>query len=117
MFDPIDDLTTLEAMQAEEASGQSLMTLFDDAPKLRIQVAVAWLHARRTEPGLTYEEYAARTKPAEVYKFLIPKDDEAAPEVDERDPFRGEPAEGGEPEGPVREGEGAVLPPGGHRAE
>ncbi len=118
MFDPIDDLTTLEAMEVEEASGLSLMTLFDgDAPKLRVQAAVAWCHTRRTEEGLSYEAYVARTKPAEIYRFLVPKDDEAAPEVDERDPFRGEPAEAGDTEGPVREGEGEVLPAGGHRAE
>lgn len=89
---PMDQLTSFEVAMAERAAGIPLDALADESGtviKTPLWTALAWVHHKRSEPTLTYDQYAKRVRPDQVMDFLFPKTEAA----DEGDP-NAEPAAG-----------------------
>jgi hypothetical protein len=118
----LDSLNALEEAAAEEAAGQPLTVLDDDnAPKVRIICALAWVHKRREQPELTFQEYLKthRFRDALPYIFDDVEADqadgaEAAEVAPVADPFpagahAAAPAGPADAEGAVLSGDGAVA--------
>lgn len=77
--DRIDELTAFEITQAERACGIAYETLAtrkepgDFTPgRTALLGALAWVHSKRSEPTLTYEEYMRRVRPEEITEYLFP---------------------------------------------
>lgn len=76
--DRIDELTAFEVTMAERACGvafESLQRDKDDHSPGRTALfgALAWVHSKREEPTLTYEQYMRRVKPDEIVAYLFPE--------------------------------------------
>lgn len=109
-----DELTAFEVSQAEQQVGLSVEVTRDEhAPKLAMYGALAWVHVKRTEPTLTYDQYMKRVKPREPMNYLFSGDDEddvetePGDDLDEGAGFRADSEPAGESSG---DDEGAVLP-------
>ncbi|MBT56591.1 MAG: hypothetical protein CMF72_24725 [Mameliella sp.] len=109
----LNDLTAFESSVAERTAGMSLASLDDkNAPKVALLGALAWVHVKRTEPGLKYEEYMKRVTANEVADYLFGGDvDEDSSEAGFLDGDGGGAADGAGAD------EGAVLSGDGDRAE
>lgn len=118
----INTLTGLEQADAEEAVGIPLHRIEDDnAPKVRIYLALEWVLRRRETPALKFTEHAQSSTFAQALAYVY-GDDEAAEgtegaadgeggpdeEVEPESPFPAEAASG--PEAGAADAEGAVLP-------
>jgi hypothetical protein len=89
---PMDQLTAFETAMAERASGIPIDALTDTSMmviKTPLWTALAWVHTKRSEPTLTYEQYAKRVRPDEVMAYLFP-DDQPVDEPAEGAPFHAE---------------------------
>lgn len=109
----LDSLTALEEAAAEEAAKQPLTVLEDDeAPKVRIFCALAWVHKRRTQPELTFDEYLKTHRFRDAVGYVFGEDgaEESDGEDVADDPFpEGGAAEAGAPPAGAADAEGAVL--------
>lgn len=116
MGNRLDSLNALEEASAEEVARQAITVLQDDeAPKVRMMCALAWVHKRRTDPKLTFDAYLKTARFRDALDYLLGSDDEADDDTDsedgDADPFPGGPGTGGAeaaPAGPA-DAEGAVL--------
>lgn len=116
----LDTLTAPEEYAAEVAAGQPITVLDDEnAPKVRIFAALAWVIQRRDEPGLTFDAYFPTIRFRDAVTLVMGPADEteeaAAAEAEEAaggDPFPagGDGAGPGAAAGGVADAEGAVLP-------
>lgn len=109
----IDTLTALDEAAAEKAAGEPITNIeVEEAPKVRIYCALAWVHLRRTQPGLTLDEYMKTHKMRDAVAYVFGEDGETPEETAavEADPFpeSGAPEAAGAP-GPVDDAEGPVL--------
>lgn len=116
----LDELNSIEEELAETVAKQPITVLEDDdAPKVRIFMALAWVHRRRTEPELSFDDYRKANRFRDAVRYIFGSDDEpeaaeGAEEAPALDPFpeggaeevgadAGEPADA---EGPVLSGDG-----------
>ncbi|HET6285180.1 MAG TPA: hypothetical protein VFG15_00340 [Amycolatopsis sp.] len=75
----LSELNALEESDAEMAAGMSLLAIEDDdAPKVRLYGALAWVHKRRTEPELTYKQFMTTHRTRDIFQYLFGTDDEPA---------------------------------------
>ena len=75
----IDSLTAAEMSIAERAAGLAVTTLEDpNFPKVDLLGALAWVHAKRSEPTLTFKAYMESHTLDQISDALgLAEDDEA----------------------------------------
>lgn len=80
----IESLTAAEMSIAERASNLSIATLEDpEYPKIDLLAALGWVHAKRSEPTLTYLAYKdSRTLKQITEQLEIEEDDESEDSVE-----------------------------------
>lgn len=87
----LDELNALEEAEAERVSGRPITDLEDeDAPKVKIFAGLAFVHRRRTEPKLTFNEFMKNGRMREFVNYVLgDSEDDADPAVEEaeEDPF------------------------------
>ncbi len=83
-WDPAD-VTVAECIAYEEATGLLAQTMFAPMRLARAWAGIAWLHARRTDPAVTYEDVLAKRYAAIdwINPTAAPEDGEAAPEPEQ----------------------------------
>lgn len=107
MSNRLDELTAFEESIAERTAGMSLASLEDkDAPKVGLLGALAWVHVKRGEPKLTYDEYMKRSSSGEIARYLFDEDEVA--EDGFPDPA-GSGARAGDDESQVLPGDGSAA--------
>ena len=100
----------MELATAEDTAGVTIARLQDpEKPQLKLLGALSWVHARRSNPKLTYAAFMETADMVELIEFAFPSEEE-----DPEDPGPveegGDPFPGG-PDDPGAEGteQGAVL--------
>lgn len=79
--DVISQLTAFEMSMAERAAGVSITTLEDDnAPKIDLLGALAWVYVKRNEPSLPFVKFMQDHTLEQITDVLgMDDEDEAAP--------------------------------------
>lgn len=76
----IESLTAAEMSIAERTAGLSIATLEDpNFPKIDILGALAWVHAKRSEPTLTFKAFMESHTLDQITEVLGLEDDEDDP--------------------------------------
>lgn len=74
MSDKIEDLNNWEVMQAQKVAGYSILAMEEEGLKdpraIDLIIAIAWQFARRSNPNLTFQQYAMSTKLEESFKAV-----------------------------------------------
>lgn len=78
-----DELNALEEAEAEQRAGCSILAIDRDEPVARLFAALAWVHKRRTEPKLTFEDHLKAGRTKDNIAYLFGSDDEEADEPDD----------------------------------
>lgn len=83
----LDELNALEEAEAEKVSGIPITNLEEEErPKVALLGALAWVHAKRTDPKLKYTDYMTSRRTRDIANYLFGSDEEdAAAEAEKAD--------------------------------